>query len=286
MSNKRQRIQLHAHQPELQSTERLQEKEGARSCRPSYGNYAHYYGYRRTQTIDPRLLVFESTDCHKKRILDIGCNDGSFLLDLVQMFSPSYAEGIDIDPKLVSRARSSLRNKMSLMQPDSNRLLPYFPKSCLYQIGSSVSLDISDDWSSNTVFRCADIMSIDTESVGKFDAIVAFSITKWIHLNHGDAGIRKFFKKCCDALHIGGVFYLEIQPWSSYKKRSVMVDNVQRSVDLLWMPENFPEYLIQELSMEEIPLELTRESEPAANASPFNRNMVKLRKVGLHSIPT
>ena len=44
-----------------------------------------------------------------------------------------------------------------------------------------------------------------------YDAVLALSITKWIHFNHGDAGIKKFFKKIFESLCEGGVFVLEWQ---------------------------------------------------------------------------
>ena len=44
------------------------------------------------------------------------------------------------------------------------------------------------------------------------------SITKWIHLNDGDEGIRTFFRRAYEVLRPGGVFILEPQEWDSYAK--------------------------------------------------------------------
>ena len=52
-----------------------------------------------------------------------------------------------------------------------------------------------------------------------FDVISAFSVTKWIHLNHGDEGLLKFFRGVFDALKPGGRFVLEPQQWKSYQNR-------------------------------------------------------------------
>lgn len=52
---------------------------------------------------------------------------------------------------------------------------------------------------------------------GSFDCITAFSVTKWIHLHGGDAGIRHFFSKIRDLLAPGGRFIVEPQSWKSYK---------------------------------------------------------------------
>lgn len=44
------------------------------------------------------------------------------------------------------------------------------------------------------------------------------SVIKWIHLNWGDAGIRILLLKVHRELRDDGLFILEIQPLSSYKK--------------------------------------------------------------------
>ncbi len=53
----------------------------------------------------------------------------------------------------------------------------------------------------------------------EFDIILALSLSKWIHLNWGDAGIKRFFKKVYHHLRPGGRFILEPQPFNSYAKR-------------------------------------------------------------------
>jgi 7SK snRNA methylphosphate capping enzyme len=45
------------------------------------------------------------------------------------------------------------------------------------------------------------------------------SVAKWIHLNYGDEGLQKVFKKIFDSLTPNGVFIMEPQPWKSYKKK-------------------------------------------------------------------
>jgi 7SK snRNA methylphosphate capping enzyme len=48
----------------------------------------------------------------------------------------------------------------------------------------------------------------------------SLSVTKWIHLHHGDDGIRSFFYKVYASLRAGGRFILEPQSWSSYARKS------------------------------------------------------------------
>jgi hypothetical protein len=40
---------------------------------------------------------------------------------------------------------------------------------------------------------------------------------RWVHLNSGDAGLRRLFRKLRDTLSPGGLLVLEPQPWRSYK---------------------------------------------------------------------
>ena len=53
----------------------------------------------------------------------------------------------------------------------------------------------------------------------EYDVILALSLTKWIHLNWGDAGIKRFFQKVYAHLRPGGRFIVEPQPFSSYSRR-------------------------------------------------------------------
>jgi 7SK snRNA methylphosphate capping enzyme len=45
-----------------------------------------------------------------------------------------------------------------------------------------------------------------------------FSVSKWIHLNGGDAGLQRFFERVHGALVPGGTFVFEAQPRESYIK--------------------------------------------------------------------
>jgi 7SK snRNA methylphosphate capping enzyme len=76
-----------------------------------YGNYHTYYGYRIDQALDedPRMKVlknewFEGRDC-----LDIGCNEGFITISMAQKFACRSILGIDIDDRLIGRARQNLK---------------------------------------------------------------------------------------------------------------------------------------------------------------------------------
>ena len=48
----------------------------------------------------------------------------------------------------------------------------------------------------------------------RFDLICVFSVTMWIHLNHGDKGLRTFINMLCRQTRF---LLLEPQPWKCYQ---------------------------------------------------------------------
>ena len=48
----------------------------------------------------------------------------------------------------------------------------------------------------------------------RFDLICVFSVTMWIHLNHGDKGLRTFINLLCSQTRF---LLLEPQPWKCYQ---------------------------------------------------------------------
>ena len=99
----------------------------------------------------------------------------------------------------------------------------------------------------NVVFQCEDIVAQGHKGIA-YDTVLCCSVTKWIHLFHGDEGIKALFRLVHAALLPGGKFILEPQPWKSYHKRkytnSVTCKNYT-SIQL--RPKHFEHYLLHEV---------------------------------------
>lgn len=69
-----------------------------------------------------------------------------------------------------------------------------------------------------TSFKHADFVHMLDPPIHAYDCVLALSITKWVHVNWGDAGLMQFFHRLVNALRPGGLLVLEPQPWRSYKQ--------------------------------------------------------------------
>ncbi|XP_057856754.2 probable RNA methyltransferase At5g51130 [Cryptomeria japonica] len=76
-----------------------------------YGNYHSYYNYRIDQALDedPRMKVLRKEWFEGKNCLDIGCNEGFITISIAQKFACKSIVGIDIDDRLIGKARSHLK---------------------------------------------------------------------------------------------------------------------------------------------------------------------------------
>ena len=91
----------------------------------------------------------------------------------------------------------------------------------------------------------------DLESKETFDVIMALSTVKWVHLNHGDPGLKAFFLKAFSQLSVGGLFILEAQDWHSYKKKKHLNEKLKENFKrILLRPPMFEKYLTEVIGFE------------------------------------
>lgn len=159
----------------------------------------------------------------QKDVLDIGCNDGSVTLAIATRFPITSITGIDIDNDLIGKAKKHLKTefKKSL---NPNIL------SVNFETGNYV---LSDE-------------SLLAQETPRYDTILCLSVTKWVHLNFGDAGIKLMFKRIYAQLRAGGAFILEAQPFGvGYKRRKGLTETTKKhfkSIELF--PKDFESYLL------------------------------------------
>ncbi|KAG6894287.1 hypothetical protein C0992_006725 [Termitomyces sp. T32_za158] len=97
----------------------------------------------------------------------------------------------------------------------------------------------------NVSFRTADwVTTRIPDDMDGYDVVLAFSISKWIHLNGGDVAIDTFFRRVYDVLKPGGMFILEPQAWDTYAKAKRMDERLKENANTLRMrPEDFESLL-------------------------------------------
>lgn len=202
-----------------------------------YGNYNRYYNYRHPSDVeDVRLVAFREhlSFFAGKDILDIGCNEGAVTIAVARDLGPRSITGIDIDKGLIGRARKKL---VSLRQTaaSNNNLLRKDDKSMPFPF--NVGFDHCN-------YVLSDDRLLELEEP-KFDAILCLSVAKWIHLNFGDAGLKRAFRRMFNQLKPGGCLVFEAQNWKSYKRRKNLTPAINthfKSIQLF--PNKFDEYLL------------------------------------------
>ncbi|KAH7882395.1 Bicoid-interacting protein 3-domain-containing protein [Phlebopus sp. FC_14] len=248
----------------------------APSANPVYGNYHGYYS-KRPSVRDSRLALLPTDFFVGKTVLDVGCNEGLVTCEIGQSWGPRQVVGVDIDDTLIRAAWKRRRSLWSLQAPtvkarerthDVSTSSPplkrvqlaqdydsgathYFPASCEHVFGPlpiSASGTGESQFPHNVTFRTTDWVTEDVAAdEGKYDCVLAFSITKWIHLNHGDNGIKCFFRKIHKSLKPGGVLVLEPQSWDTYAKARRMDQRLRENAKHLQLrPQDFSS-LLQEL---------------------------------------
>ncbi|XP_050080038.1 7SK snRNA methylphosphate capping enzyme bin3 [Anopheles maculipalpis] len=94
----------------------------------------------------------------------------------------------------------------------------------------------------NYVLKDESLINYDTQ---QYDLILCLSVTKWIHLNYGDLGIKIAFKRMFNHLRPGGKLILEAQNWPSYKKKKKLTATIfEKYSGIQMLPARFHDYLL------------------------------------------
>lgn len=229
--------------------------KGGQYC---YGNYDKYYGYRNSGVFeeDPRLGLlrrewFSGRDC-----LDIGCNTGQVTIRVARDLHPRRMVGIDIDSKLINMAWKNLhRHYMPAKMPDGKPFpisltLARGPVALMTSCGAQAEGDRA--FPHNVHFMQGNYIPTSDEGAEsqepEYDVILALSLTKWVHLNWGDAGIKRLFQRVYRHLRPEGKFILEPQPFNSYtRKKKLTPTTYQNYHSIQFFPKQFHSYLMTEV---------------------------------------
>ncbi|XP_064548650.1 probable RNA methyltransferase CG1239 [Drosophila montana] len=198
-----------------------------------FGNYRHYYGKRILDKDfhDIRLdvLATQSELFRDKQLLDIGCNSGHLSLEIAKKFEVKSLVGLDIDRFLTHEAQMAVNLLKRASNVSAANAAGRFPYNVKFVHGNYV---------------LADDVLLEIERP-QYDIILCLSVTKWIHLNFCDEGLKQAFRRMYLQLHPGGKLILEPQSFDTYKRRKKLTDNIRENYNAIrFKPEQFTAYLL------------------------------------------
>lgn len=227
------------------------------------GNFHGYYEFRLNENEqDKRLSVFKKEWFVGKKCWDIGCNNGTFTIEIGKTFEPAYLLGTDVDGVLINQAIDRLKSTVAKIHqedatlPEGFTAVPWCFQSkqenlLPFNIGNTA---IGLSFPFNVHFQCENCI-IHNHLGNMYDTITCLSVTKWIHLYHGDAGLKQFFAMVYEKLMPNGIFILEPQPWKSYHHRKNTTPTTKQHFDTIQLrPKDFPEYLSNTIGFQSVEL--------------------------------
>uniref|UniRef100_A0A0E0AYB7 RNA methyltransferase n=1 Tax=Oryza glumipatula TaxID=40148 RepID=A0A0E0AYB7_9ORYZ len=229
-----------------------------------YGNYRNYYGYRIDRNVDedPRLKIFKREWFESKDCLDIGCNQGLVTIGLAAKFKCQSILGVDIDSDLVllglietanwNLRRISRLDKVAVENTKAHNSSDSLSESCPEKVAPEISNGDISNGNHHDIFR---VVSFRRENF--VDSMCTssehLSVTKWIHLNWGDDGIITLFVKIWRLLRPGGVFIMEPQPWTSYRRNRLVSEVAKENFNtILIHPDKFREILLDKIGFRSV----------------------------------
>nr|XP_039266667.1 7SK snRNA methylphosphate capping enzyme-like [Styela clava] len=225
-----------------------------------YGNYNKYYGYRNPEKFkDIRMENLKKDWFKDKDVLDIGCNAGHLTLLIARDYEPRKIVGIDIDDSLIRTARNNIRHYASARKSSTK-----FPSSMAISFGPLACPPIETGKDETTAAFPNNINFFQGNYIPQkdeflrfqepeYDVVMCMSVSKWVHLNWGDEGLIRMFKRVFKQLRAGGMFILEPQQWNSYKSKRKLSEKLNENFKSIKLfPESFPNLLLKEIGFEKV----------------------------------
>ncbi|CAK9292426.1 unnamed protein product [Gordionus sp. m RMFG-2023] len=211
---------------------------------PEDFNKCNYIG--ENQKSDTRLSILQREWVKEKKVLDIGCNTGFVTKYIAKHLNPSKIIGYDIDNNLIKKAKIDLLKDLDIKYHKKPNIIHNTSTLYLYptyndETKHKYPYNI-DFITANYVCECQEILKIQRP---EFDIIICLSVSKWIHLNWGDNGLKITFQRIYEQLNDNGIFFFEPQEWMSYKKAKKKTK--LSFTHLNFKPNQFKSYLLNEV---------------------------------------
>lgn len=261
-----------------------------------YGNYRNLEGGDHESSSDKRLELLKPEWFQDKRVLDIGCHRGDVTYAIARQFKPQYIIGIDIDSQNIKMANKRIKDFtqdiLDVCKDDSKELTRTSDQDYMvlysYIHNGPIAMELlkSDEdpptklanenkFPNNIIFLEHNYVLARNELVDKqtacFQTIVCLSVTKWIHLNYRDEGLKRFLKRIYNHLEPGGLFVLEMQPFDNYRRSAKLSKRLRANYyTIKFKPEQIDDYLLShEVGFREVLLAATTEHQHAGFRRPL-----------------
>jgi len=162
-----------------------------------FGNFINYYSFNppenRLQFLPESFTSLLDQGNSPTCVLDIGCNSGDLTYELYEKLRSNLSGkvamlGVDLDPLLVERAA----NKFSQADKLEFRHLDI--------LGASVTPQLEK--------------YLASQDRTQFDLVSVFSVTMWVHINHGDEALEEMVRRL---VGLARFVLVEPQPWKCYQ---------------------------------------------------------------------
>ncbi|KAI1730527.1 bicoid-interacting protein 3 (Bin3) domain-containing protein [Ditylenchus destructor] len=234
-------------------------KQEAMVNRYRYGNFNNYRTLNRESfQFDPRVDIFCEDWFKDRKVLDVGCNAGVMAISIAVLFSPRKIVGIDLDYHLIAQARKNI----GYFSDKQSKLSTRFPASFASNFGpvsvpnipahaeAPPSTSKRPTFPDNIIFLCESYVFDTDEQLNKvseeWDIITAISIVKWVHLNWGDRGLKRFFKRIFRNLTAQGRLIVNFENYDAYRRcRNKMTPEMEKNFQQMsLLPEKYCDYLL------------------------------------------